>query len=116
VRNRGIYFSADAIISLLLLSALLSLPAARQDPEFSGLLVLQKENDLLKAWCREGLPFNEEEIIEDAEFVFPGSGMRITLDEKEIALGAETGGAIASEIIFFDGSMRKHAIQLAVYN
>ncbi|MCX6798668.1 MAG: hypothetical protein NTW59_01055 [Candidatus Diapherotrites archaeon] len=115
MRSNGLYFTADALLSLLLLSALLALPAQQQEADWSQLLALQKENDLLKIWAAEGMPFNEVEIISDAQFVFPGSGMKITLDGKEIPLGAETGSAIASEIIFFDSGMQKHTIQLAVY-
>lgn len=111
----GFCFSAEAAVSMLLLGALLALPAPAAQSALPDLLVFQKENDLLKIWQKHGLPLDESEIAGDIRFFFPGKNAAAIIDGREIMLGEKTANAISSETIFFDCSMQRHRIQLTIF-
>ena len=114
---KGFYLSTDAILSLLLLSALLAAqaPLEAADVSLRELYVLQKENDLLRLWMVEGA-FNENAMQRDFAFVFPGSSGKIVIDGREILVGKKGEEGTASSLLFFDSGMHGHRIGLIVFD
>lgn len=114
---KGFYLSLEAIISLLLLSALIVMQTPEQETNtgLKELVILQKENDLLRVWLIQG-SFNEKEMVEDFQFVFPNANGKITVDGKEIVIGKQEKNTVASSTLFFDNIMAMHSIKLSVFN
>ncbi|RLG18090.1 hypothetical protein DRN67_04555 [Candidatus Micrarchaeota archaeon] len=113
--NRGFYLSTEAIISLLLLGALLALETPKEKPGLTELHILQKENDLLRTWLLEG-SFDEKAMEQDFLALFPNSAGIISMDGKETIVGRRGSTAIASRLVFFDSALEKHEIELIVFD
>ena len=87
---RGIYLTFEAMLSLLILFAIISIPLQNEPQGLNELHILQKENDLLKAWLFER-DFDLEEMKKDFEFVFPNSSGEIEIENERIAVGKPAG-------------------------
>lgn len=86
MKRRGIYLAFEAVLSLLILFAILSIPMQDEQQNLHELHILQKQDDLLKMWLSEG-NFNPEKMWGDFEFVFPNSSGFIEIGDQKIAVG-----------------------------
>lgn len=107
--------SSEAIVSMLLLIMLLSLPLPQQRNYLNDLHAFKKENDLLLLWMQQGSSLSLVEMQQDLRFAFPGRSGKILVDGKQLEIGRGHGKSIASEIVFFDSGMQKHEIRLTVF-
>jgi len=116
VNEKAIVFSLEATISLLALLVIVSITPVFEGEGMTELLLLQKENDLLKVWAKQGIP-EKNKMIQDFLFVFPGQRGKIVVNEREIFIGEKKQGsnAIASKIIFFSRSLEKIEVVLIVF-
>ena len=113
--HRGIYLSVEAILSLLILAALLAVAAPAEKESMQELYIFQKENDLLKIWARDGLP-PAEEMVSDFEFAFPQASGAIEIDGEAIEIGEQGGeDAVSASVYFFDEKMRRREIKVKVF-
>jgi len=115
VRSNGFYLSLEAIVSMLLLTALLSHALPKEESSLNDLHVFKKENDLLLLWQLQGQGLNAGQMQLDFEFAFPEQSGKIVFNGEEIIVGKQGGEAIASEIVFFDGGIGRHEIRLIVF-
>jgi hypothetical protein len=119
VNEKAIVLTVEAMLSLLLFAVIATLPLQSQETSLAELLILQKENDLLKVWLlQESLP-SEAEMLKDFETVFPQSSGTIEVDGKKIEVArkqADSASKIVSTAIFFDSALQRHEIRLTVYN
>ena len=90
MNRRGIYLTFEAMLSLLILLAIISIPMQNKMENLDELHILQKENDLLKAWLFERA-FDLDGMREDFEFVFPNSSGEIEIGKEKIAVGKPVG-------------------------
>jgi len=88
VKNNAFVFSTDAILALLVLLSFsfVFLENTNYDAGIPDLIVLQKENDLLKVWCKQGT-LGLDEMASDFSFVFPNAGGKVSLNGTEITVG-----------------------------
>ncbi len=86
MNSRGLHLTFEAMLSLLILFAILSIPAHNQIENLDELHILQKQDDLLKMWLSERT-FDPEKMQEDFEFVFPNSSGVIEIGKAKIAVG-----------------------------
>lgn len=114
MRNNGFYASMEALLSLLLLAAMLLTVREAKGPSLENLYILQKENDLLKLWAKEGIPAGEE-MTGDFELAFPGRGGEIRVNDIIIPIGDSSKEAVSSEILFIDSHLNKTKVVLAVF-
>jgi hypothetical protein len=115
VDEKAVVFSLEAAISLIALLAIITAAARFTGQEsLMEIILLQKEDDLLKAWAKQGI-LEEEKMVEDFLFVFPEHSGRIIVNKKEIILGEEKGRAISSSITLFSSSLEKTEITLIVF-
>ncbi len=117
MNRRGLYLTFEAMLSLLILFAILSIPAHNQIENLDELHILQKEDDLLKAWLFER-DFELDEMKRDFEFVFPNSSGTIEIGNEKITVG-KPGGThreIHSASGFaLDGSLDAVEIRISIY-
>lgn len=112
---KGLYASVEAMLSLLLLVAVLLSIQETEEPSLENLYLLQKENDLLKLWVKNGIP-PKEEMVADFALVFPGKSGEIRVNESIISVGNYKGNeAMASEILFIDSQLNKTRVALLVF-
>ncbi len=90
--RRGIHLSIEAMLSMVLLAALVAAPSSIQEQDFSSLQVLQKQNDLLGVWIKER-DFSKETFSADFRVVFPTGCGSIEADNTKHALGSNCGNA-----------------------
>ena len=90
MNHRGIYLTFEAMLSLLILFAIISIPLQNELQGLNELHILQKENDLLKAWLSKR-DFDLDEMKMDFEFVFPNSSGEIDIGNERIAVGKPAG-------------------------
>jgi len=107
VKNNAFVFSIDAVLALfvLLSFSFVVLGADIPDSQISDLIIVQKEGDLLKVWCKaESINLNE--MVSDFNFAFAGGDGEVSLNGEKIAIGNFSGrNAVSSsaECFYFPG-------------
>lgn len=86
MKCRGLHLTFEAMLGLLILFAILSIPMQDRQQNLHELHILQKQDDLFKMWLSEG-KFNPEEMQRDFEFVFPNSSGFIEIGDQKSAVG-----------------------------
>lgn len=109
------FFSLEAAISLLALAIIvISASGFTSQESMIEIIILQKENDLLKVWAKQGIP-EEKKVVQDFLFVFPEQSGKIIVNGKEVWIGEEKEQAISSRIVFFSPNLEKTEITLIVF-
>lgn len=85
--NKAFVFSAEAIVALLLIASIAAIPPQKHETNLIELLLLQKENDLLKVWAKEKTSIDE--MKSDFEFVFYGKSGKAAINETEAFFGKQ---------------------------
>lgn len=113
----GFALSLEAILSLLLLAGIASMASfEHQNNSLNELLLLQKENDLLKVWVKEKT-FDLNGMKSDFEFVFPQKSGKIFLNGGEISIGKSIGKkAVSSNAVFFSKNLEKTVLRVIVFD
>ncbi len=86
MKCRGLHLTFEAMLGLLILFAILSIPIQNGQQSLHELHILQKQDDLLKLWLSER-SFDAEKMKGDFEFVFPNSSGAIEIGEEKIVVG-----------------------------
>jgi hypothetical protein len=81
--NKGFWFSMDAILALLLVAALLLSFSRATTNDFTGLAVLQKQHDLVKAWQQTG-ETDIQAMQQDLLLVFPQNNFELRVENNVI--------------------------------
>ena len=111
--RKGFYLSLEAGISLLILVFILvAAIGVGNNTDLKELYILQKENDLLKMWAKEGI--SEKGMVSDFEFAFSGSCGFLEIDGKKSG-GNCLGNSVASSAIFVDENLQKRKVTLNVF-
>jgi hypothetical protein len=106
---KGFVFSFEALISLLIFSLLLISFPLEQKKDFTELIVLQQENDLLKIWNND---FSEGEMKKDLAYL--GKGV-LYIDNKLIYGVEKDEEGVASESIMLDKSLEERKVRIIFY-
>ncbi|MBU0636072.1 hypothetical protein KKE06_03530, partial [Candidatus Micrarchaeota archaeon] len=81
--SNGFWLSLDGILAIIIIvSVLLSLPILTEK-DFTELVVLQKQHDLLKVWHIQKT-VDIAEMQEDIEWLFPNQGFVLTVNDITI--------------------------------
>ena len=115
MKNNGFWASFEAMLSLLVLVAIIvSIPETEQ-PSMQNLYILQKEHDLLKVWAKQGL-HPMEEMVSDTKFAFPNKSFEIRANDKAKRFGESSGEErVSASLLFFDSKMQKTEVTLVVF-
>lgn len=107
----------EAILALLVVAAIASVPIQQQKNSLFELLLLQKENDLLKLWLSEK-ELSENEMKKDFEFVFPALAGEIRVGKKTVKIFSSTGKreSISSSTMFLTKEGTMEELRITVYN
>lgn len=82
--DRGFYFTAEALLSFILLVSLVTIaPLNNSEENLNVMYVKQKQNDVIKIWLAEGT-LEESKITEDLDFVFRDSCWELQFNNKKI--------------------------------
>ena len=90
IKEKGFSFTLEALISLMILTAVLSIPAEKNESNLEKIYCLQKENDLIKVWVKTK-NFDEIEMKEDFRKMFPFQKGEIIVNEKKNGINGEKG-------------------------
>jgi len=113
--EQGYYLSLEAIFSLALLGSLLAMPLHDGSPDLNDLHVFKKENDLLLHWAKTSGSLDEERIVQEFKFAFPGKSGEISWKGKKISIGKPGKESIGSKAVFFDAQTEKREMALIVF-
>jgi len=108
----------EAILALLVVAAIASFPAQQEKTSLFELLLLQKENDLLKLWLMDK-ELDEKEIVDDFKLVFPNLDGAIEFDGKKIEIknnGLNAKNKTSSSALFYSKDGRLSELRVAVYH
>ena len=117
MNSKALALTIEAILALLMVASIASFPVQQQKTDLLELLVLQKENDLLRIWLSEG-ELGEAEMASDFEFGFPQSNGAIEFNGKKIeikkfAYGSES--SVSSEALFYLRNGELAELRITVY-
>jgi len=90
IKEKGFNFTLEALISLMILIAVISVPIEKNSADLEKIYVLQKENDLIKVWIKTK-KFDEKEMKEDFKKMFLFQKGEIIVKEKKIEINGEKG-------------------------
>jgi hypothetical protein len=86
LNEHALAIAIEAIFALLLAATIASFPIQENNnAKVEELLILQKENDLLKVWLQQQT-LQEKELLSDFEFVFPNRTGTISVAGKKIEI------------------------------
>lgn len=111
-------FTIEAVLALLAVAAIAGFPVQTEKTDLFELLLLQKENDLLKIWLSES-ELKESELVSDFNFVFPLLNGHIEIDGKKTEINnseAKTQNSVSSGALFYSKEGRLAELRIAVYN
>jgi len=118
LNDTAFVLTIEAILALLLAATIAAFPVQAQKTNLSELLLLQKENDLLKAWLQEK-ELREEEMLADFEFVFPEFSGSIRFDGKTTEIKKTSQNAserLSSGALFLQRSGNLAELSITVYH
>ncbi len=108
--NKGFVLSFEAALTLILFSLILISVPQPKTQNFTDLIILQQENDLLKIWSKNYSPF---EMVNDVKTNFYNASLFI--DDVPLLSGKLTKNSIASEGILLDLFLIEHKVRIVVY-
>ena len=104
-------FSLEAALSLMLMALMLLSVPQPKPVSMKELLIVQQENDLLKAWSANG--FDEGSARADVALMF-GTNAELLVGNSLPANGNGKRG-IASEATIIDGSLSELKVRIIAY-
>ncbi len=111
INNKGYVFAFEAIITLMLFCLAISFLTQTRAETTIDLLVLQKENDLLKVWSYD-LP-SEGELLVDTQKVL-GEKFFLKINEKILKNNSEGKNCIASSGKILNKTLNYENIEIKV--
>ena len=114
MKNKGMWFSLEATLSLIVLTMLLLSVQPEKTPSLENIHIVQKEHDLLLLWAKNR-PVSIEEMETDFGTAFPEKNGELELGEFSKTIGIAGKEAIASEAIFFDSTGKGTVIAVKVF-
>ncbi len=117
MNKKAFALTIEAILALLAVAAIASFPMQPQKTDLLELLVLQKENDLLKIWLGER-ELGEKELASDFEFAFPQLDGAIEFNGKKIEIKKfdyKTERKISSSALFYLENENLVELRITVY-
>lgn len=113
---KGFYLSMEAIISLIILISILTVPLESERVNLMDVYIFQQENDLLKIWTIRG-EFNAGEMTSDFKFLFRGKSGIVEIGGSKITIGSDfTGNAVSSTAYFYNYDLGQVKIMITVFN
>lgn len=109
--NKGVIFSFEALISLILFALILISFPIIQETSFRDLIAIQQANDLLKVWSYD---FKINEMKSDIEFVF-NKNATLIIDNQIIYESPFLGERISVNGIILDDFLNERNIQIIIY-
>lgn len=115
IKEKGFNFTLEALISLMILIAVLSVPVEKNPVDLEKIYCIQKENDLIKIWIKTK-KFDEKEMQEDFKKMFPFQKGEITLKEKKIEVNGKNGAneLKTSGFYFENGKLKEISVKVFV--
>lgn len=115
IKEKGFSFALEALISLMILIALLSIPIEQKENDLEKIYCLQKENDLIKVWIKTK-NFNEKEMEKDFRKMFPFQKGEIKIKGKKIAIkGMQGENELKSSGFYFEnGKLKEISVKVFV--
>ena len=114
MKNNAFYLSFEAMLSLLVLVAVVSAIETEENDAFENLYILQKEHDLLKIWAKKKIPMLQE-MASDFMFAFPKKGGKVGVNNVWVRVGKQEGEAVCSSMNFFDSKISKKNVSVCVF-
>ena len=116
MNEKALYFSIEAIVSLLAIVAIIQLHSPANESNFNELYQMQKENDLIRAWIIVN-ERNEEQIVQDFRLLFGEKKGLIEFDGKAIETKPTENysSSVAVEGVYWENHELKK-IRLTVFN
>ncbi len=117
LNSNAFALTIEAILALLVVAAIASFPMQAQKTDLLELLVLQKENDLLKIWLAER-ELGEKELASDFEFAFPQLNGAIEFNGKTTEIKKfdyKTKRSISSSALFYLENENLAELRITVY-
>lgn len=118
MNNLAFVLTIEAILALLVVAAIAAFPAQTEKTDLFELLLLQKENDLLKIWLEEET-LDENTLASDFKFVFPQLNGAIEFEGKKIEIGkqySEAKNSVSSSALFLEKDSRLSELRITAYN
>lgn len=113
--KKGYYLSAEAILTIILLGILITVPVQQTRTSLLDLHIYKKENDLLLTWIKQFDTINKTKMKQEFEKTFPNKTGKIMMDTKEIQIGKQGTENIASRIRFLDKNLQEHELIIIVF-
>lgn len=82
--ENGFWYSLDAILALLIVTGILLAMPPIPNPDWTPVIVAQKQHDLFKYWLSRELP-TVFEMSEDVQWVFPHNGFELTVGNQTVS-------------------------------
>ena len=112
--GKGFSFTLEALISLTVLILIISIPIEENKSDLTKIYSIQKENDLIKVWIKEG-KFNEQEIKKDFKKMFPFQKGEIEFEGQKIELEGIKGKNVIKNSGFYYKNGKLNEISVKVF-
>jgi hypothetical protein len=90
IKEKGFSFTLEALISFIVLIAIISIPVQENENNMEKIYTIQKENDLIKIWIKTE-EFSEKGMKEDFRKMFPFQKGEVFIDGKKIEIEGTKG-------------------------
>jgi len=114
VKQKGFSFTFEALLSLVVLVIILSVPVGNKENNLEKIYSLQKENDLIKIWIKTG-NFGEKEITEDFRKMFPFQKGEIMIENRKIKISGKKGETVLKSSGFYYKNNKLNEISVKVF-
>jgi hypothetical protein len=112
--KKGFSFTLEALISLILVTAIISVPVQYNQSSLNKIYALQKENDLIKVWIKTK-NFKEEELKKDFKKMFPFQKGEIEIEGKKIEIeGIKGKNSIKSSGFYYENGLKKISVKVFI--
>ncbi len=111
---KGFTFTLEALISLMLLVMIISIPIEENKNDLEKIYVLQKENDLIKVWIKTK-NFDEKELEKDFKKMFPFQKGEIIINGKKTEIKGKKGeNEIKSNGFYYENELKKISVKVFI--
>jgi len=116
MNEKGINFSIEFGIALIIIVIILSLATQSKEISFENIVLNAQEKDLLTIWGKEK-EISLNEMLSDAEFILGKRKIIIELNENKIENNYfETNEKNVKEINYYDKNYKKINLKLTVFH
>lgn len=114
-KEKGFSFTLEALISLIVLISVISVPIEGKENTMEKIYTIQKENDLIKVWIKTE-NFNEKEIKEDFKKMFPFQKGEIFIEGKKIEVdGVKAENALKNSGFYYsEGKLKEISVKVFI--